>query len=564
MKNFIIRAALLMLVCAQAFGQSFIPGQLLTASQLNQAFSSVLPLTGGVLSGPLTVRGVMSPYAGILQTGGATSMQNLQSVTGSGFYASGAGSVYSFYPTIGYNSGDHQRAQQYLNFNSAQGGAVSETGIAINATMNTGFVPPWAQSTVYATGALVDTAGNVYQATTGGTSAATGTGPTGTGSSISDGTVTWAFQCANQCNAKMPFFVSAVAGPGAGKVWAGDVALTLNPGWKGGFAPSFEIDMTNNSGTNCPTCQNLFISGDAGTNTIGAGISMFTPSTTNYQWVNGYQITGAKSVTNASFSDAASGQYSYQDTGTHTHGVYLNGTYSQEALWANNFITEQVDYARINLFPASNSNLNRWRVISNANGSSGGSLVLQYTTDGFNSSFINGMTLDTSGNATTGNGLSVPGPVSGAGFSNYLASPPAIGATSANAGAFTTLSASGAVSGSGFSAYLASPPAIGGTTPNSGAFTSISTTGKGAMPLYGTTGTAVNAPHMVQGTVALASGSATVTLSGSAAFSSASTYTCTANDTTAASAVKVSQGSGTSITFTGTGTDSVQFLCAGS
>ncbi|MFM0363710.1 hypothetical protein [Paraburkholderia sediminicola] len=40
-----------------------------------------------------------------------------------------------------------------------------------------------------------------------------------------------------------------------------------------------------------------------------------------------------------------------------------------------------------------------------------------------------------------------------------------VGATTPSTGAFTTLSASSTVSGTGFSNYLASPPAIGGTTP---------------------------------------------------------------------------------------------------
>lgn len=71
-------------------------------------------------------------------------------------------------------------------------------------------------------------------------------------------------------------------------------------------------------------------------------------------------------------------------------------------------------------------------------------------------------------------GLSVTGTVSGTGFSNYLASPPAIGGTAANSGAFTTLSASSTVSGTGFSNYLASPPAIGGTTAAAGSFTALS------------------------------------------------------------------------------------------
>lgn len=92
---------------------------------------------------------------------------------------------------------------------------------------------------------------------------------------------------------------------------------------------------------------------------------------------------------------------------------------------------------------------------------------------------------------------------------------------------------------------------------------SISATTTGSMPLYGTTGTGVNAPHKVIGSVALSSGSAIVTLSGAAVYTSSSSYVCTANDTTAAAAVKVSQSSGTSIVLTGTTTDTVQFTCAG-
>jgi hypothetical protein len=49
-----------------------------------------------------------------------------------------------------------------------------------------------------------------------------------------------------------------------------------------------------------------------------------------------------------------------------------------------------------------------------------------------------------------------------------------IGATTASTGAFTTLSASSTVSGAGFSTYLASPPAIGGTVAAAGSFTTLS------------------------------------------------------------------------------------------
>jgi hypothetical protein len=46
-----------------------------------------------------------------------------------------------------------------------------------------------------------------------------------------------------------------------------------------------------------------------------------------------------------------------------------------------------------------------------------------------------------------------------------FASPGAIGSTAASTGAFTTLSASSTVSGAGFTTYFASPPALGTTAP---------------------------------------------------------------------------------------------------
>lgn len=48
-----------------------------------------------------------------------------------------------------------------------------------------------------------------------------------------------------------------------------------------------------------------------------------------------------------------------------------------------------------------------------------------------------------------------------------------IGQTTPAAGNFTNLASSGTVSGTGFSNYLASPPAIGGTAANTGRFTTI-------------------------------------------------------------------------------------------
>ena len=51
-----------------------------------------------------------------------------------------------------------------------------------------------------------------------------------------------------------------------------------------------------------------------------------------------------------------------------------------------------------------------------------------------------------------------------------------VGAITASTGAFTTLAASSTVSGAGFSTYLASPPAIGGSAAAAGAFTTLTAT----------------------------------------------------------------------------------------
>ncbi|MFJ1251904.1 hypothetical protein [Cupriavidus sp. CuC1] len=101
---------------------------------------------------------------------------------------------------------------------------------------------------------------------------------------------------------------------------------------------------------------------------------------------------------------------------------------------------------------------------------------------------------------------------------------------------------------------------VNGSTKVTGA---ISATTTGTMPMYGTTGAAVNAPHMVSGSVSLSGGSATVTLSGSAVYSGTNGYVCTANDATAANPVSVQNQSGSSVRFVGTGSDAVTFLCAG-
>lgn len=69
--------------------------------------------------------------------------------------------------------------------------------------------------------------------------------------------------------------------------------------------------------------------------------------------------------------------------------------------------------------------------------------------------------------------ISTPSATIGGGTINATS----VGATSASTGSFTTLSASSTVSGAGFSTYLASPPAIGNTTPSTVTGSTVTSTG---------------------------------------------------------------------------------------
>ena len=91
----------------------------------------------------------------------------------------------------------------------------------------------------------------------------------------------------------------------------------------------------------------------------------------------------------------------------------------------------------------------------------------------------------------------------------------------------------------------------------------ISATGTGAMPVYNSSGTAQNAPHMVTGTAAI-NGSGTVNLTGSAAFSNTESFTCTVSMQNTAAFVGVQKLSGSSIVLYGSVPGNVSYICVGS
>ncbi|WP_321950965.1 hypothetical protein [Burkholderia cenocepacia] len=78
------RAALMLAFVSHIAAAQFLPGNLLTASQLNAAFSNVLPLTGGTLLGPLALPSLSVAGAASVNSLSTTGAANVGSLSASG------------------------------------------------------------------------------------------------------------------------------------------------------------------------------------------------------------------------------------------------------------------------------------------------------------------------------------------------------------------------------------------------------------------------------------------------------------------------------------------------
>lgn len=99
----------------------------------------------------------------------------------------------------------------------------------------------------------------------------------------------------------------------------------------------------------------------------------------------------------------------------------------------------------------------------------------------------------TTGAITTAGGIGVTGNINVGGTINGG------GTVAGVTGQFASLSASSTVSGAGFSTYLASPPAIGGTAPASGTFTTLK--GNSLAKVFATNTSGQSIPNNAQTTV---------------------------------------------------------------
>ena len=265
MKRLAALVPLFVFAVASAWGQSMptIPqtgvsagGQLATS---RQDVSTVLGLKVDVLNGSLTAPTIAGATVNApLRMVNGTPTVDLTNAAGgltNGVVVGAGGNVISYCPVLSCvttPNSDHQRAAAVFWSTTADDGHSEEQTVAIETIVQSGFARTWATSTSYSVGDNVrftDARNAVYRATVGGVSASSGTGPSGTGSGIVDGSVVWTWVNASAIDAKVGLYNEESVIAGAGNSWVQANNVTLQPGMTPTFNINTELDYTNNAAT---------------------------------------------------------------------------------------------------------------------------------------------------------------------------------------------------------------------------------------------------------------------------------------------------------------------------
>ena len=144
----------------------------------------------------------------------------------------------------------------------------------------------------------------------------------------------------------------------------------------------------------------------------------------------------------------------------------------------------------LNLSPATTFNLSNTAVTAATYGSASNVPVLIVNAQGQLTSVVN-TPIAIANTAVSGLGTMSTQAASAVAITGGTVNGTTIGATTAATGAFTTLSATSTVSGAGFSAYLASPPAIGGTAAAAGSFTTLNASSTATLNTFASSGVTI-------------------------------------------------------------------------
>ncbi|EIZ83702.1 hypothetical protein WYO_3715 [Methylobacterium sp. GXF4] len=252
-------------------------------------------LSSGVSSLDTTFAGTVNPNALMLRPGNSVSFCPLLSCIQG---PTGGASNSAFW--------DHQRATLLISAQTRDDAHSEEQTLATITTVGTKQIKPYASSTAYALGDNIAIGNAVYRATAAGTtgtaSAPPGTRPASAPFTATDGSVTWTWINDASISGSLGHYNEVTAIPGAGSVWAGVDNLQLQPGVIPSFNVGREIDLTNNSGSDCAigvaNCKGLYVAIN-GTNKSTTGIAVSSSNTANFASLWGIQVAGNKLASEA-------------------------------------------------------------------------------------------------------------------------------------------------------------------------------------------------------------------------------------------------------------------------
>jgi hypothetical protein len=257
--------------------------------------------------------------------------------------AAGAGGApFQAEPALGPFHGvsqDLTRAQTVRYFTPTGDSNKGEYGTLLNMITRTGFPTAWQPNTVYPEGGTcLNDGGKMYRVmwgTKGGTSAASGLGPTGTAASIPDGTITWNYEpnFTPGNGGKTNLCLMTYQEAQSGAAWTGAFAHRIASGGPKKTAYTLELDLTNDWGdyTTGPsgpgaTVLQIFVEGAQISSAISIG--QYAAPATGTSMVNGIVFGGANLIRDNTIVDFTGSINGYANIGTHPGSAFTDGSAS--------------------------------------------------------------------------------------------------------------------------------------------------------------------------------------------------------------------------------------------
>ena len=258
------------------------------------------------------------------------------------------GNVVSYCPTLSCvttPTADHQRASALYWSTTAADGQAEEQTLAIETIVQTGFAKTWATSTTFNLGDNISfpAANTVYREVNTGpcTSASSGSGPTGTGTAIADGTCAWTWINDSAIDSKVGIYDEESVSGNAGNSWAQANNVTLQSGMTPSFNVNTELDYTNNAATcnlGVANCNGLEMN-MAGNFQSTQGIHLSsTNSGSTFATIWGIRLNSAKLASSSDIEDDAAApvglgfNFGGLGSGSHSTATILDNTSSPVSL----------------------------------------------------------------------------------------------------------------------------------------------------------------------------------------------------------------------------------------